>query len=265
MVIEASYKQQLLDRFNQPHFRVLRLLRLFDTARSVNRWLYRIKCQQRALRGQGLVPEARLREVYVDALRRLQALDPDRPLGDYLEFGVAFGSAMACMHEALRIDGTQEMRLFGFDSFEGLPDEADEEPDHGWFAGQIQSLLSFAKKLLTRRGVEWDRTFLIKGWFKDTLTDGLRAEHDLHHASIIMIDSDLYSSACEVLAFCEPLIGRHAIMLFDEWNAYGLADQNSGEKRAFDEFLARHPHITAEPLPSYSKDSAVFLLTNSKA
>lgn len=261
MQADLTYKQQLLDRFNQPHYRLLRTLGLFDTVRSFNRWYYRVKCERRALRGQGLVPENELRAVFRDAIIRLQSLDPGQPLGDYMEFGVAFGSSMACMHEALVETGNRDMRLFGFDSFEGLPPEADEEHEHGWFSGQIQSSLEFAKKLLTRRGVDWKRTHLIKGWFKDTLNDDLRDGYEIQRVSIIMIDSDLYSSAVEVLAFCEPLMGRHTIILFDEWNAGGIAERNAGEKRAFDEFMARHPEYTAEPLKSYQDDAAVFLLT----
>jgi hypothetical protein len=76
-----------------------------------------------------------------------------------------------------------------------------------------------------------------------------------------MVDSDLYSSATEALAFCEPLIGRHAVIIFDEWNSYKLADNNQGERRAFEEFLARNPDLKAEPLPSYHRSSAIFLLT----
>jgi predicted O-methyltransferase YrrM len=265
LAYETSFKRQLVSRFDQPHYRLLRTLGLFEIARGANRWIHRIKCERRALRGEGLVPEERLREVFRDCLLRLRDLEPGRPPGDYLEFGVAYGSSMACMHEAQIQAGVSDMRLFGFDSFEGLPPEADHEEAHGWFSGQIQSTQAFARKLLTRRGVDWSRTALIKGWFRDTLTEELRQEYDINHASVIMIDSDLYSSAVEVLAFCKPLMGRHTIILFDEWNAYGLASRNEGEKRAFDEFLARYPQFATEPLPSYNDNSAVFLVTDTTA
>ncbi|WP_207483501.1 TylF/MycF/NovP-related O-methyltransferase [Arenibaculum pallidiluteum] len=254
-------KAQLSQRFDKPHYRLLRQVGLFEPLQRANRWMYRIKSERRALRGEGLVPEDRLRDCYGAALRRLRELSGDEPLGDYLEFGVAFGSSMACMHEALVRSGEKSVRLFGFDSFEGLPPEADEEREHGWFSGQLQATLPFAQKLLTRRGVDWNRTFLIKGWFKDTLTPELVARHQIKRAGVIMIDSDLYSSASEALAFCEPLIGRHAVILFDEWNSYKLAERNLGERRAFEEFLARNPDLSAEPMPSYWRSSAVFLLT----
>jgi hypothetical protein len=265
MTCETSLKQQLSSRFDQPAYRLLRTLGLFGAARAANRWIHRMKCERRALRGEGLVPEDRLREVFRNGLLRLQQLDPDRPLGDYLEFGVAYGSSMACMHEAQVQAGIKGMRMFGFDSFEGLPSEADREEGHGWFSGQIQSTEAFARKLLTRRGVDWSRTTLVKGWFSDTLTNQFCRERAISHASVIMIDSDLYSSAVEVLAFCKPLMGRHTLIVFDEWNAYGLASRNEGEKLAFDQFLACYPHFTTEELPSYSDNAVVFLVTDTRA
>jgi hypothetical protein len=234
---------------------------LFGPLRSLNQWRYRKKFERRALQGCGLVPEDSLRACYRDAILLLQKLDGGEPLGDYMEFGVAFGSSMACMHEALVETGRDEVRLFGFDSFQGLPPEADEERYHGWFSGQLQAALPFAKKLLTKRGVDWNRTHLVKGFFKDTLTPDLIERHGIRRASVIMVDSDLYSSACEALAFVEPLIGRHAVVLFDEWHSFKMAERGQGEKRAFDEFLARNPDLRAEPLPSYQKLAAVFLLT----
>jgi O-methyltransferase len=55
-----------------------------------------------------------------------------------------------------------------------------------------------------------------------------------------MVDCDIYTSARDALAFVEPMIGDYAVMLFDDWHAGGLAEQNLGEKRAFDEFLRRN-------------------------
>jgi hypothetical protein len=239
----------------------LKLLGLFEPARKVNRWLYRVKTQRRALAGCGLVPEKELTERFIDAIERLRTLNGGKDVGDYLEFGVCYGSSMACMHDAMTRTGNRTMRMFGFDSFEGLPPETDHQDNQLWSSGQLASSEEFARKLMTRRGVDWRRTFLIKGWFKDTLTPELLRGHRIERAGIIMVDCDIYTSARDALAFCEPLIGDRTVILFDDWNAGGLADQNLGEKLAFDEFLARNPDLTATQLEGYGEHTAIFLLS----
>ena len=51
-------------------------------------------------------------------------------------------------------------------------------------------------------------------------------------AGIIMVDSDLYSSALEALSFCEPLIGQHTLIIFDEYYPGGRKDRFLGEESA---------------------------------
>ena len=232
-----------VERFNTPFYRLLRTLGLFGPSRKVNRWLYRVRTQRRALAGQGLVPEQKLTASFVDAIQRLRDLNGSENIGDYLEFGV---------------------RQFGFDSFEGLPPETDFQDNNIWSSGQLASSIEFAHKLLTRRGVDWKKTFLIKGWFKDTMTPELVEKHQMRHAGVIMVDCDIYTSARDSLAFVEPMIGDYAVMLFDDWHAGGLAEQNLGEKRAFDEFLRRNPDIETEELPAYNENSAIFVLKRKK-
>jgi O-methyltransferase len=254
-----------VERFNTPFYRLLRTLGLFGPSRRINRWLYRVRTQRRALAGQGLVPEQKLTASFVDAIQRLRDLNGGENIGDYLEFGVCYGSSMACMHDALVKTGTNGVRQFGFDSFEGLPPETDFQDNNIWSSGQLASSIEFAHKLLTRRGVDWKKTFLIKGWFKDTMTPELVEKHQMKRAGVVMVDCDIYTSARDSLAFVEPMIGDYAVMLFDDWHAGGLAEQNLGEKRAFDEFLRRNPDIETEELPAYDANSAVFLLTRKRS
>ena len=101
---------------------------------------------------------------------------------------------------------------------------------------------------------------LIEGWFDETLTESTLREHRIEHAGIVMIDCDMYSSAKTALAFCAPLIRDEAVLLFDDWYSAGLADQNLGERRAFEEFLAENPALTAEELDTYSESARVVLV-----
>src|SRR5688572_24340770 len=90
-------------------------------------------------------------------------------IGDYLEFGVSHGSSMSIMHRVLKDSGLSKVRLFGFDSFEGMPDISANEDNGQWKPGEFASPLEATKDFLTSKGVDWSRTFLTKGWFSDTL------------------------------------------------------------------------------------------------
>lgn len=108
------------------------------------------------------------------------------------------------------------------------------------------------RRHLSEGGVDWDRTLLVKGWYEDTLTDQLRADHGMRRASVVMIDCDLHSSTRAALDFVAPLIEDDALVLFDDWDGgVGLADRNLGEKRAFEEFLQLHPELSAQEFDTY--------------
>ena len=130
-----------------------------------------------------------------------------------------------------------------------------------WTRGQFKSEYAFTQQFLTEQDVDLDRVTLVKGWFSDTLNEDLLRRHAITRASVIMVDCDIYSSAKTALDFCAPLIGDHAVIFFDDWNSGGLAEQNLGEKRAFDEFLQENPHFTAEDFGSYGDNSAVFWIS----
>ena len=259
---------------------VARRLRLTEAARVVADHLPRrmqlrvreLRARLRARSGEmdGLVealgtvvPEAELERSYRDALALLTERLAPGQIGDYLEFGVFTGTSLACMHRALEAQGLDHVRLFGFDSFEGLP-EATASDDTGgvWEAGDFGAPIGLTREVLRSKGVDLARTTLVKGWFDDTLTEEWRAENDVHTASVIMIDCDLYSSTKAALAFCAPLIRGATVILFDEWHPPAMNEAHVGERRAFEEFLAAHPSLSASELPSYRPGEAkVFLVT----
>ena len=223
---------------------------------SLRRWLQAQKWKLKVSAGVRLVPEEALTDRYREALLWLinQELDGSLSLGDYLEFGVFNGTSLYCMHRASQELGLERMRLFGFDSFEGLPDSAAID---GWIPGDFHIEYGYTRSWLTRRGVDWNRTFLVKGWFSETLTQALAREHKLKKASVIMIDCDAYQSTKEALTFCASLIGQCAVIFFDDWNSGGRADQRIGEKLAFEEFLHSNPDITFDKFGGYNEKSFV--------
>jgi O-methyltransferase len=177
--------------------------------------------------------------------------------GDYLEFGVSRGTSFATMHDVLAEKGLNTVRLFGFDSFEGLPPEAGRE---GWKPGDFYSAISATRKYLKERGIDWTRSTLIKGWFKDTLNDETVRKFNIERASLIMVDCDIYSASRDALWFSEGLIGDHAVIFFDDWGS-GPQENRIGQIEAFDEFLVAFPQLKVDPMPSYAEHARVFLVS----
>ncbi len=216
---------------------------------------------KRVKEGQLLVDEEKFRRAVGSAVDQLLVKIGDDELGDYLEFGVYNGSTLSIVHDLLARRGLTDSRLFGFDSFEGLPPEANVDDNNIWLPGQYKCPEDFARDFLNLRGVDWQRVALIKGWFSNTCNPSTIARHQMKKAGIVMIDSDLYSSAKEALAFVEPLIDKHALMIFDEYYPGGRKDRFLGEEKAFAEFLEAHDDIAATQLDEhYSFGSRMFLI-----
>ena len=166
------------------------------------------------------------------------------------------------MFQALTALKLNDVRIFGFDSFEGFPATAAFDIENELQPGECASSLSATSERLTENGIAWKRTFLIKGWFSDTLNDNLIQYYNIQKASIIMIDCDLYSSAKESLNFCCPLIKDTSIIFFGGWSE----DKSIGERKAFEEFLRDNGHLKSKLLSRYKNHRVskgrVFLVTN---
>lgn len=257
-MIKQSIKRAITSDFLKPY----RELIPKGVKKKVVRWLRQDKYK-------ALVSVDELQPQFEKAWTFLSdQLGPDK-CGDYLEFGVSHGTSMNCMYHTLQNKGLHKVRLFGFDSFEGMPEEAETQDEGTWRAGQFSSSIENTSKFLTKNGIDWQKTFLTKGWFADTLTEDFKEKHQLKKASVIMIDCDIYSASLEALEFSASLIKDVSIIVFDDWNSGNLADKNLGEKKAFEEFLTKHPQFVAEEFSSYSyKDKPngkLFKITNRNA
>lgn len=218
--------------------------------RTVQRYRYR----------KDLVPIEELQVSFREALHWLAFESGGQPIGDYLEFGVCRGASMLAMDGALNQLSMADVRLFGFDSFEGLPQEAADQDDGVWQPGWFDADLKLTIDRLSRAGVDWRRTFLIQKWFSD-LTPEVRGAHDMTKAGVIMVDCDIYSSTLEALDWCEPLIGRRCVVVFDDWNSFDLANKGLGEAKAFQEFLEKYTDIEVlRERDGYNPESKIFYL-----
>ncbi len=134
--------------------------------------------------------------------------------GLYLEFGVFQGRTIN------RIARQVENKVYGFDSFEGLPED--------WRTG-----FSKGKFGVDNVPVVEDNVELIKGWFQDSLPKFLE-EHS-EKCAFIHIDCDLYSSAKYVLNTLKDRIVEGTIISFDEY--FNYPGWQEGEYKAFKEFV----------------------------
>jgi O-methyltransferase len=207
------------------------------------------------------VPEAAYRALLRRGLQELVALSDGKPVGDYLEFGVYNGTSLVSAYRETEALGLGGLRLFGFDSFQGLPVAAATDDNATWKPGDWCADLPFTEAVLAAEGVDRNRVVLIPGWFSDTLKAATSRAYGIATAAVIMVDCDIYTSAREALDFCTPLIGDRALVLFDDWHSGGLAARNLGERKAFEEWLTHCGCFTAEPFGSYSSKSETFMVT----
>jgi O-methyltransferase len=218
----------------------------------VRRRLRRLRASLAIWGEHTLVPVDELHAVYRRGLSLLIERNGRESIGDYLEFGVYVGTSLACMHRVTDELGLRELRLFGFDSFEGLPAHAsDDDEARMWEPGSFASDEEFTRRNLMREGVDWSRVVLVPGWFDETLTRATADAHGIRKASVLMFDCDLYASTRKALEFSLPLIVDEAVLVFDDWDSGGLGERGLGERRAFEEVLAEHPDLHSVELPAY--------------
>jgi hypothetical protein len=192
------------------------------------------------------------------AWKKLQNYNPS--LGDYLEFGVSRGHSMASMHRVLTKLKLDHVRLFGFDSFEGMPPSAAEEDLGTWKPGQFASAIEETREFLNKFKINWKRTHLVKGWFSDTLNIQTTEKFNIRKVSVIMIDCDIYSAAKSALDYSLPFIIDYAVIFFDDW----VDDITFGEYKAYAEFLNENNYLKSESLGTYEPTGRIFLVTNLK-
>jgi hypothetical protein len=138
--------------------------------------------------------------------------------GDKLicEFGVFSGATIN------HLAGLTSKRVFGFDSFEGLPEAWGHRVGKGHFA---------VRKLPRVR----DNVRLVKGWFNETLPSFLKENSGM--VAFLHVDCDLYSSTKTVFDLLGPRLAAGAVIVFDEY--FNYPGWEEGEFKAFDEFITQ--------------------------
>lgn len=146
----------------------------------------------------------------------------------WLEFGVYSGKTINYISKFT--DG----KVYGFDSFEGLP----EFWRKGWF-GEVGSFSLQGKLPKVNENVE-----LVKGWFNETLEPFL--ESTPGKVSFLHLDADLYSSTKYVLDTLtkQNRIDKNCIIVFDELLNFPEFDGDTSELKALCEWTEENSNLT---------------------
>lgn len=138
----------------------------------------------------------------------------------WLEFGVASGTTINY------ISKFTNDKVYGFDSFEGLPEKWRDGFEKGTFNQNRYSPN-------VGRNVE-----LVIGWFNQTLVPFIK-KHD-KKVSFIHMDADLYSSTKYVFDVLRDYLDDDCVIVFDELVNYPEFEGDTGELKAFYEFITEN-------------------------
>jgi O-methyltransferase len=122
---------------------------------------------------------------------------------DFLEFGVCAGHSITFWSEMNR---DPKSRFFGFDSFEGLPED--------WTRNYPKGTLSMGGRVPE---IDDKRVSFVKGWFQNTLPSFVNG-FTPRSLLVIHSDSDLYSSTLFTLASLNALLVPGTVVIFDDFS-----------------------------------------------
>tara|TARA_A100001015_G_scaffold312615_1_gene418140 strand:+ start:651 stop:1343 length:693 start_codon:yes stop_codon:yes gene_type:complete len=139
----------------------------------------------------------------------IQTLSMDQIKGDYAEFGCFTGS---CLRHSARCFkkyfNNIEIKIYGFDSFEGFPEEV-----HKTFKSKDFKVSYEKVKELENSG---QNIKIVKGFFDKSLEDE-NLKKDLKEISFAFIDCDLATSSKSVFNFIANRLSNGAFIMIDDY------------------------------------------------
>ena len=142
--------------------------------------------------------------------------------GDVAEFGAHRGHAAVAMSRTLERQRS-EKQLYLFDSFAGMT-ETSHPPGSTSAEGDLADPLENLKELFK----DSPRVGIVPGYFSESLP-----EHPDLRFCFCHVNSDLYASVKECIAYILPRLGVGGVIVFDD---YGFRD-TAGARAAVDECL----------------------------
>jgi O-methyltransferase len=220
VLINAIYQDRAMDPWSQP---------VFDAGkRDLGRdW------PQQALTMIGRVRLRSLRECCELALRQ------EIP-GDFVETGIWRGGACIMMAAVLAAHESNDRKVWGFDSFQGLPppNETRYPGDRGDQLHRFPQLAVSLEEVtdnFRRLGLMSDQVHLVKGWFKDTVPLA-----KVEKIAVLRLDGDLYESTIQVLDGFYPRLSPGGFCIIDDYGAMQSCRSAVGD--------FRRDHSVNEPL-----------------
>ena len=205
--------------------KVIRRL-LWQTIEDVNQWALDRDAKDifREMRRQALSDTAKY---VIEKMRLVPAFDDRWKLMDhsvkkieadgcYAEFGVWKGESINYLAAKTKAP------VYGFDSFEGLPED--------WVLGYDMERFRVEKLPVVPSHVT-----LVKGWYDDTVP-AFASSNDTKIA-LAHIDCDLYSSTLTIFEHLGARFVPGSVIVFDEYFNYP-GWREDGEFKAFQEFIS---------------------------
>jgi len=196
---------------------IQKIFRIVDGYVDENSHNIKRELQKRALTQTAEFVEKNMAQTksFVDKFSLLEySIDLTNNEGLFIEFGVFEGDTINF------ISSITENTVYGFDSFEGLPEKWRDDFEKGKFRVE--------KVPKVKNNVK-----LVKGWFKDTLPPFVNSHSD--NCAFIHIDCDLYSSTKTVFKYLNKKITKGTVIVFDEF--FNYPGWKNGEYKAFVEFI----------------------------
>jgi hypothetical protein len=104
-----------------------------------------------------------LHSFFKSSIKRLRK-ERGADIGDYLEFGVYNGTSLASMYLACKDLSVPSTRFFGFDAFEGLPPDSENEDGGVWRKGFYKCTFEQMIGCIEKRGVDPKEINWVRGW-----------------------------------------------------------------------------------------------------
>ena len=169
---------------------------------------------------------------------------------DIYEFGVYTGSSMRGMSQRFKARGAGFRRMWGFDSFQGLPKELAVHSQYpkltatSWYEGAFNAADMLKAHTFDKLTLQLDtyindsRVRWVPGYYNESLTPALAVQSRMRPALFVDIDCDLYSSSYQVLdwMFANELIVPGTVVGYDDW----ASGRDFGEKRSHHEMVQKY-------------------------
>ena len=183
--------------------------------------------------GMTLVSKERLQNLYN------QCLKFKNTSYSFVECGVAKGGCLAMMKFA----SGKKNKIFGFDSFEGMPNTIDEDisnynkscplNDFGKVGDNVSGEIENVYNTFEKLNLDMNNVSLVKGYFEDTLQIKESMDY-IGKIAVLRLDGDWYASTKVCLEKLYDKVIEGGIIIIDDYGHF------IGAKRATDEFIAKN-------------------------